>query len=317
MCRIYTIDCATADEFLDALSLRSNYLKVREDIGAWLFRGHGSATWKLTATALRGDGRLELATGKEIKTNRDQVDAELEVVKLFFFEADGSGLHLPEDSQETRKRMHELGTETYFTKLASGDELWPPYSIYTLLAMIQHHGLPTRLLDWTFDPKIAAYFAAEAAATRWQETDVPEMDGSPLLAVWAMSRSALRQYRDDSMVDGQWVPVVEVAAPRAEIPSLQAQNGVFLLHRPLAVALDESLAQTAFEDILPNRSDGFEPYAIVQKFTLPISQSGRLLWLLAIEGVNGSRLFPGYDGAARMVHERQLWRKPVSRILTP
>lgn len=262
----------SARQFLDYLSPIAN----RWTNQPYIFRGQADSLWQLTPSAFRNSGRLSVKGlfGLATPTASEQIHFEVSVLMRFLEACDTSGLVVPGYGADMK---HELGHLLLLDQFRE----WPIRRYDEPLAVAQHYGAPTRLIDWSRRSYVAAYFAASSAL------QMPEPPG--LVAVWALNIS----------VEKSWSNLGLVNLPGGTAPNMAAQSGLFTIHRGKrntpAVISGLELEPELYEYL----NDGDQP--ALYKVTLPYSECRELMRLCEKFGVSAPVLFPGMEGARKYV----------------
>lgn len=299
------VDCSTAQEFLDALSPWGSNFGDAKLNDYWLFRGQGEDK-PLVQSIFRKNNKLPSLTRRAAETYSQLLLAERDILIQFFEIADKRGLVLPDDSQDLRSVLETIKSKDFLVE--KGYDSWSPTKLaLSLTALAQHYGVPTRLLDWTRQSFIAAFFGAEGALK------VDKIDSSSRLVVWAFLFPLFGKH-DDMSRDTD--PVHVVTAPSATNPNLKAQQGVFtLLNRFYTKEAEGDYpSMDKFLEDLANKADPehSDPDKLIidlklRKFTLPISEAFKLLYLLAKLDITPSAIYPGYHSIVSDIQMQNTW----------
>ncbi len=201
------------------------------------------------------------------------------------------------------------------------------------LFLMQHCGLPTRLLDWTENPLAACFFAASRASE--SEKLRERYSDRTYMAVWVLHPIMLnvlsdRRWNDflNTWTQGPCLENFKIAfgtAGRDKIPQPEGGYHTFqptqlpIAVQPSTVAARVAVQRSCFTVHGTDPRD-FEALFLgkrgsrryLKKFVLRRSRAKELVGQLEQLGVSDSTLYPDFDGLAREMKRRFLL-KPVDR----
>lgn len=242
-------------------------------------------------------------TGKRGKTpfvrsaSQLQFKREIYVLLKFLNYCDRIGLRI-QVNENVRKYLHNFTRYEY----EENEVIWPNSEFFEIISLAQHYGLPTRALDWTYDYKVALYFAVKDALKEDSEDCV----------LWAFNYKLFENNYGVCKYYNE-TPKIEIYRPEYNSnPNLNAQKGLFTFWSNKTY--DNLLDDTSFDELIilellkndPTtkyyKIEGYEPFEIPEnikifhKFIIPARLKIEILKELYYEGYTNEYIYPNYQG---------------------
>lgn len=251
-------------------------------VGDWVFRGQKDANWPVSSTLERSIPAYLMKDLKNDKETKAQIGSYLEAMEEPLF------------AKFSERLDQYVGAEAGAS------------TILGQMALMQHHGVPTRLVDFTFSPYVASFFAVEDA-----------LDPEGQCAIWVInhgwclekSHQAVRkemkrageevdEHFDFSTIEvlfetlfGLKLPLVVPFRPSKLNERIAAQQGLFLCPGEMDRSFLENLYSLGKNELPDN----------LVKIVFPAKWRGLILYDLRSMNIGPHTLFPGLDGYARWV----------------
>lgn len=302
-------ECQSAVEFLDALQPYRAPWHPPEASRKWIFRGQGDSDWPLLPRLLREQSDQTSPQDPEslrervrqivdemtpIEVNQDterkralkteaclRQFAEVLAIGEFCDLADELGFPI-------KQANRRFAVDERAIRNALNDRLWDVMS--ERIALAQHHGITTRLLDWTRRPLVAGYFAARQARDELRKGRQVNR-----LAVWAM------QYIDPIPPEAR---LQVFTCPRHQMTYLHAQDAVFTWDRNMVDAYNGANGRWVGHDEAIRGGSGDDAKLRLCRVTLPAEKAPELLVCLWAMRISIAHLMPTLDNVAAAVRDR-------------
>ena len=153
-----------------------------------------------------------------------------------------------------------------------------PASNWQWLAVAQHNGLPTRLLDWTKHSLAALWFAVERPS-----------HGNEPGVVWAHSYDSEDLTLGEECKGGPFgISATRIFFPDHVFPYIQAQSGLFTVHNRI-------------KDVFVPMEEIINADLRLSKIEIPAAAFPTIRYHLFRGGIHPASLFPGLTGLVKRI----------------
>jgi hypothetical protein len=154
--------------------------------------------------------------------------------------------------------------------------------------LVQHHGYPTPLLDWTYCPYVAAFFAYRGISNE----NAAMADSNERVRILLFDQESWR---------ADWNQLVMLI-----VPGLHVSIGEFMaVENERMIPQQAASTVTNVDDIESYiRSKETEAKRYLSAIDLPVRDRREIVRELSYMGITAGSLFPGLDGAYEELTER-------------
>jgi hypothetical protein len=165
-------------------------------------------------------------------------------------------------------------------------ELKDPTQNLAFLNLVQHHGYPTPLLDWTRSPYVGAFFA-------YRTVDVKNTSPDAKVRIFKLNGP-------------EWNKINTTAIGLSPVPPSVVIMDALPLDNPRAIPQQALCAFTSVDDVESHikNEELINRKKILEVIDLPVSARREVLNDLVLMGITAGALFPGIDGACEALREQ-------------
>jgi hypothetical protein len=177
---------------------------------------------------------------------------------------------------------------------AAGDSVW------NWLTVAQHHGLPTRLLDWTYSPYVAMHFATAELEHMHKDAAIWCVD---FVETNHLLHPSLRKVLHDEYTNSFTVEMLGSVAPALETFDNLGVEKFLMFFEPPSID-DRVVHQYALFSVMSNNRGRLDLWLqghpqLYRRVIIPASLKWEIRDKLDQANINERTMFPGLDGLSR------------------